>query len=129
MDYKIIESLKKYLEERDDVVLAFLFGSSARGFDGEDSDLDIGVYLLSKEEEDKIWREISTIVEHEVDLVLLNDAPATLVSNVFKTGIPIVIKDRKLYWALYLTKTLEAEDFLQFAEDYWKIYLRSTSGG
>ena len=123
----MIDLLKRYFERRGDVALAFLFGSSARGFDGRDSDVDIAIYLTDKEEEDRIWREVSGIVEREIDLILLNDAPATLISNVFKTGIPLVIKDRRLYWDLYLTKSLEAEDFSQFAEDYWRIYSRSTS--
>ena len=122
-----IEKLKGYFEEKENVLLAFIFGSSARGVEGEDSDLDIGVYLKNRTEEDEIWREISKIVEREVDLVVLNDAPATLVSNAFKTGIPFVIKDRKLYWNLYLAKSLEAEDFLEFAESYWRIYSRSAS--
>ena len=123
----MIDLLKRYFERRGDVALAFLFGSSARGFDGRDSDVDIAIYLTEKEQEDRIWGEVSRIVEREIDLILLNDAPATLISNVFKTGIPLVIKDRRLYWDLYLTKTLEAEDFSQFAEDYWRIYSRSTS--
>jgi uncharacterized protein YutE (UPF0331/DUF86 family)/predicted nucleotidyltransferase len=122
-----IEKLKRYFEEKENVLLAFIFGSSARGVEGEDSDLDIGVYLKNTTEEDEIWREISKIVEREIDLVVLNDAPATLVSNAFKTGIPFVIKDRKLYWNLYLAKSLEAEDFLEFAESYWRIYSRSAS--
>ena len=122
-----VEKLRRYFEEEENVLLAFIFGSSVRGAQGEDSDLDIGIYLSNKTEEDKIWREISKIVEREIDLVVLNDAPATLISNVFKTGIPLVIKDRKLYWNLYLPKSLEAEDFLEFAESYWRIYSRSAS--
>jgi len=117
-----IERLKSYFEKNENVLLAFIFGSKARGAEGEDSDLDIGVYLRNKTEEDEIWRGISGIFEREIDMVVLNDAPATLISNVFKTGIPLVIKDRTLYWNLYLSKSLEAEDFLQFAESYWKIY-------
>ena len=123
----MIDLLRRYFERRGDVALAFLFGSSAKGCDGRDSDVDIAIYLTDKEEEDRIWAQVSRIVEREVDLILLNDASATLISNVFKTGIPLVIKDRRLYWDLYLTKTLEAEDFSQFAEDYWRIYSRSTS--
>ncbi len=122
-----IEELKRYFEEKENVPLAFIFGSSARGIEGEDSDLDVGVYLRDNREEDEIWREISRIVEREIDLVVLNDAPATLISNVFKTGIPLVTKDKKLYWNLYLGKSLEAEDFLEFAESYWRIYSRSAS--
>ena len=122
-----IEELKKYFKEKENVLLAFIFGSSARGIEGEDSDLDIAVYLKNKTEEDKIWCEIGKIVDWDIDLVVLNDAPATLISNVFKTGIPLVTKDKKLYWNLYLGKSLEAEDFLEFAESYWRIYSRSAS--
>ncbi len=122
-----IEKLRRYFEEEKDILLAFIFGSSARGTEGEDSDIDIGVYLRDKVKEDKIWREISKIIEREADLVILNEAPATIISNVFKTGIPLDIKDRELYWDLYLSKTMEAEDFLRFAESYWRICSRSTS--
>ena len=122
---KTLKKLKTYFEENENVILAFIFGSSVRGFEGKDSDFDIGVYLLEKKEEDQIWSETSKIVKKEIDLVALNDAPATLTSNIFKTGIPLVIKDRKLFWYIYLTKTLEAEDFLVFAESYWRIFSRS----
>lgn len=122
-----LEKLKKYFEEKENIILAFIFGSGAKGFEGEDSDLDIGVYLKDKKEEDRIWIETSKIAQKEIDLIVLNDAPATLISNIFKTGIPFAIKDRKLYWDIYLTKTLEAEDFYEFAESYWKIYSESES--
>ena len=60
-------------------------------------------------------------------LVVLNSAPATLVSNIAKTGIPMAIKDRGLYWDEYLAKSLEAEDFAEFVQSFWKIYVRSKS--
>jgi uncharacterized protein YutE (UPF0331/DUF86 family) len=66
-------------------------------------------------------------VEKDVDLVDLDEAPATLVSNVLKTGIPLVIKDRAAYWSLMLDKTLEAEDFCEFSQDFRRIYRRSSS--
>jgi len=122
-----LEKSRKYFQDKENVVLAFIFGSSAKGIAGEDSDLDIGVYLKDKKEEDEIWREISKVTGKEVDLVVLNDAPASLISNVLKTGIPLVVKDRNLFWDIYLTKTLEAEDFSEFVESYWKIYQRSGS--
>ncbi|MDI6792105.1 MAG: DUF86 domain-containing protein [bacterium] len=121
------EQTRKYLEQERDVLLAFAFGSMIKGIGREDSDLDIGVYLKDKKKEDKIWLEITRIIDREVDLILLDNAPATLVSNILKTGIPLVIKDRRLYWDIYLTKTLESEDLCEFIEDYWKIYLRSRS--
>jgi uncharacterized protein YutE (UPF0331/DUF86 family) len=107
--------------------MAFAFGSFARGRETADSDLDIGVYLKDPRVEDELWSAISKIVKKEVDLVVLNSAPATLISNIVKTGIPMTIKDRSLYWDEYLTKSLEAEDFAEFVQSFWKIYVRSTS--
>ena len=120
-------TLKQYLEECPSVLLAFLFGSCAKGFEMEESDVDIGLYLSNKDEKDDILSGITKILNKEVDLVCLNNAPASLISSIFKTGIPIVIKDRKLYWDLYLNASLEAEDFSRFAEDYFRIYMNAGS--
>lgn len=57
----------------------FWYGSSAKKNETTESDIDIAVYF---------WQKISTLFEKEVDLIVMNSAPATLVSNIFKTGIP-----------------------------------------
>lgn len=115
-----IKPLAEYFSKEPSVLLAYLYGSFAKG-------IDISVYLKDAAQEDRIWREVTEILQKEVDLISLNDAPSTLISNVLKTGTPLVIKDRNLFWNLYLEKTLEAEDFAEFAEDYWRIYQRSQS--
>jgi uncharacterized protein YutE (UPF0331/DUF86 family)/predicted nucleotidyltransferase len=122
-----LEELKKYCESNQNVRLAFIFGSSVKGLAGEDSDVDIGVHVRDTGKEEQIWMELSRLMGKEVDLVVLNEAPASLASNILKTGVPLVIKDINLYWDFYLSKTLEAEDFNEFAESYWEIYQRSTS--
>jgi hypothetical protein len=124
---KKIEPLKNYFEKEKSVLLAFLFGSFAKGRATEESDYDIAIYLREKGRRKKIriWLALQRILEREVNLVLLDEAPATLVANVFYTGIPLSIKDKKLYWELYLTKTAEDEDFVGFLEDFWRIYKRS----
>jgi uncharacterized protein YutE (UPF0331/DUF86 family)/predicted nucleotidyltransferase len=135
---KEIKLLKNYFLEKEEVSMAFLFGSFAKGQQMQESDLDIGVYFkpekLPKEVkkrfelEDKIRSDVSKLVEESVDLVCLNIAPASLVSNVFKTGIPLVIKDKGLYWEVFLKNSLEAEDFFYFLKDFWKIkYHRAKS--
>lgn len=93
----------------------------------DESDLDVAVYLGDKDQEDRIWRDMSAILKKEIDMVPLNEAPATLVSNVFKTGIPLVIRDRNLYWRLYLEMSMEAEDFAEFATSYLNIFRNSKS--
>jgi uncharacterized protein YutE (UPF0331/DUF86 family)/predicted nucleotidyltransferase len=124
---KKIKELKKYFKKRKDVILAFLFGSFVSGREMKESDIDVAVYLKEKQKRVKIYRDLSHILEREVDLVDLEEAPASLVSNVFKTGIPLVIKDERLYWELYLKMSNEAEDFLEFVEDFWKIKQKARS--
>ena len=122
-----IKRLKEYFKKTPEVLMAFVFGSYAKNMAGEESDFDIAIYLKEKEKENKIWSKISRIVEKEVDLVCLNEAPASLISNIFKTGIALSIKDKRLYWELYLRASSEAEDFLAFSRDFWAIYERSNS--
>lgn len=124
---KKIKLLKDYLEKQPDVLLAFVFGSYAKGRQMEESDFDIGVYLkenLSEKEreelETKIYVEVSKIAQKEVDLVLFSHprTPACLISSIFKTGTPLKVADERLYWELFLQKSLECEDFLNFVDDF-----------
>jgi uncharacterized protein YutE (UPF0331/DUF86 family)/predicted nucleotidyltransferase len=124
---KKIKALKRYFEKKPEVILAFLFGSFAKRREMKESDVDIAIYLKEKEKRARIYRELCHILEREVDLIDLEEAPASLVSNIFKTGIPLAIKDEKLYWELYLRMSNEAEDFLEFVEDFWKIYKTAKS--
>lgn len=127
---KKIKLLKDYFEKTPEVLLAFVFGSYAKGRAMEESDTDIAVYLgenlSEKEKEDlesKIYFEISKIIQREVDLMLFSHprTPACLTSSIFKTGIPLKVADEKLYWELFLQKSLECEDFLNFLDDFLKI--------
>ncbi len=124
MNKKSINLLKDYFEKRNDLLMAFVFGSYARGQDIAESDFDIGVYLVEPEErlEDEVMFDVANIVEKEVNLVCMNNAPASLVSEIIKTGIPLVVKDEGLYWDFYLRASQEAEDFYEFAREYFKIY-------
>lgn len=127
LSQEIIRKLKAYFEQDHAVALAIVFGSYAENSVREESDLDIAVYLKDISQEGRIWRDISKMTEKEVDLILLNEAPATLAAKVFHTGLPLVIRDRNLYWNLYLTAAIEAEDFAIFADDYRKISMRAKS--
>lgn len=123
----IVEAIKTYCEHDKDIVLAFLYGSRARGTEMDESDYDIAVLLANNSQEERVWHDISRMTNNNVDLIALDRAPATLVSNVFKTGIPLTIKDRGQYLNLYLEKTSEAEDFAEFAQSYHAIAGRSHS--
>lgn len=127
-----IKLLKDYFLKSPDISMAFLFGSYSTGRETYESDFDVAVYFKLWEDtnykiEDSIWSDITEIVKKEVDLVCLNNAPASLVSNVIKTGTPLIIKDKELYWDIYLKSSLETEDFSGFAKDYFEIYKKAKS--
>ena len=110
----LCESLRNYFASRLDIAMAFLFGSTARGAQTADSDLDIAIYFYPKTKAleweevefpsaDEIWGDIDKITAANTDLVVLNRAPATVAYAVLEGNRPIIIKDISLYWRFFLT--------------------------
>lgn len=138
MDDKI-EKLKEYFEKREDVVMAFLFGSRANETVHLSSDWDIGVYFKPKEyselesrenypNEDKIWSDLFALLQtNDVDLVVLNRAKSSLVYNVLRTGIELKMADRKMYFDLLCKTSYEAMDWWKFVDEYFKISEKANS--
>lgn len=126
---KKIQQLKDYFAKRDDVVMAFFFGSQAKGYARTISDWDIGVYLIEerREHEQAIWKDAEAILQTEVDLVVLNRAPATIAWAILRSGVPLTIKNRKLYWNLMFRVSDEANAWYETSRDYYRIFERSQS--
>lgn len=134
-----IEALKEYFLTRPDVLMAFVFGSFARGAETAESDLDVAVYFAPEgreiewEEtgdypaEDEIWSAVEGAAGRSVDLVVLNRAPSTLAGTIVQDGIPIVIKDPAVYRRFVLVAGSAAEDFREWSRDFWTIKQRSRS--
>ena len=134
-----VQELKEYFKNQKNISMAFIFGSFAKGQHLPDSDIDIAVYFNPAgraveweedalyPEEDRIWRELENILNREVDLLVLNRAASTMASKVLKTGLPIFIKDRSLYWRFLLTINSVSADFKEFIQDYRRIRERSKS--
>ncbi|MBI4135981.1 MAG: nucleotidyltransferase domain-containing protein, partial [Candidatus Vogelbacteria bacterium] len=106
--------LKDYFAKQPEIIMAFVFGSTVRGQETQESDVDIAVYFkpvgrsLEWEEqyeyvrENEIWGEVEKIVGKRTDLVILNRAPSTLAYSVLQGGKVIVVKDVGLYWKFFL---------------------------
>ena len=134
-----IAALKKYFNHSDDIQLAFLFGSQAKHRAALRSDWDIGVYFrpasenLELEEnkfyprEDDILKDLEGILRNEVDLVVLNRVPSSLVFSILAKGTALAINDRKTYLGLLEKSSYEAIDFREFCRDFYKIKQRSRS--
>ena len=105
-----------YLAGHPKVILAFLFGSFAKGRSRQDSDVDLAVHLspsYSEEDVSSIWARLEDITHRDVDLIVLNTAPPGIAWTSMK-GKVLVDKDPKLHVELMLEKSREAEDFREF---------------
>ena len=69
---------------------------------------------------DKLWQELELITQKDVDIVRLNRANPTVAWAALR-GIPLIIRDRKLYIQLLLNISDEAEFMQDFNLDLYKI--------
>ena len=120
------ERFRRYFATRQEVAFAFIYGSHAKGTGTKRSDVDIAVYFHPRRRhpvefeeevfyaaENEIWGDLERIVNKEVELLVLNRAPATVAVSAIK-GIPLIIKDWNLYLDFLEIATDVAEDFAEF---------------
>lgn len=134
------QRLKEYFQKRDDVVMAFLFGSQAEERAHASSDWDIAAYIASKDkrveweerakeypQEQEIWRDcVERVKTDRVDVVILNRASVNIADAAIR-GIALAIKDRGLFLQFMLLVTKAAEEYYEFSKDYYEIFMRSAS--
>lgn len=95
---RLTECLCKY-----PVIIAYLFGSEAKGTSGALSDMDIAVLVdrnIDKSERFdlrlRLSNELSSSMNKRVDFVVLNDSPVQLSYEVIKHGKLIFCKDKSM---------------------------------
>lgn len=118
-----LDVLKSYFQTRNDVMMAFLFGSAARGMATRRSDVDVAIYLVNKysiEDINHIAVELENLLGKDVDLIVLNQANASIAWAALR-GIPILIRDRAFYLRYMLDVSREAEDFREWILDLWRL--------
>lgn len=109
--------------------MAFLFGSQAKGYARKVSDWDVAVYVTEerRELEKAIWSEVEGIVGAEVDLVVLNRAPASIAWSIVRAGMPLIIKNRRLFLRFMIRVSHEANAWYRTSGEYHRIFERSLS--
>ena len=91
-----VAALRRVLEGRAEVRLAYLFGSVARGEDRRSSNFDVGVVfspIPAPAQLDQLGTELGAAAGRRVDLVVLNDAPPLLTHEAIRPGRVIVCRD------------------------------------
>lgn len=136
---KKIKLLKDYFEKRDDILMAFVFGSFAKGKETAKSDFDVAVYFKPEngrvevekgvfyKDEHVVWNDIERIIKRNTDMAVLNRVPAGLAYSAVQNGKPIIIKDRFIYIDFILRTGSRAFDFRDFVRDFLAIKARSHS--
>ena len=136
---KLINNLSCYFQSRRDVAFAFLFGSCAAGTSGPMSDVDLGVYFYPKSNEfeieddvsyqgeDTIWADTETICGREVDLLVMNRAPARLVSTALSEGVELSMASRPLFLKVLLAAGSLFDEYVDFTRSFLEIKARSRS--
>ncbi len=117
------DDIRKKLSSRfagdKNVRMAFLFGSADRGTAISESDVDVAVYLESEDAEGTLWTDVERLLGRNVDLVVLNRAPASVAWSALR-GTPLLIRDRGFFIDYLLRVSEEAESLADFNLDYWK---------
>jgi len=129
---KIIELLKDYFGEREDIVFAFLFGSAARGKVRREGDIDIAIYFRPEKEvewenfnktykgENRIALDLERLLKKEIDLVVLNRTRSVLADEIIRKGKPIIIRDRGIFMDFLCIVSDEAEYVRDWLTDSYK---------
>ncbi len=100
-DPGLVARLADALEGREEVLEAYLFGSRAQGRQRPESDVDVAVYVDEARAEDGCWgyramltTELMTaLATDDVDVVVLNRAPALLYHRVLRDGVLLLSRD------------------------------------
>jgi predicted nucleotidyltransferase len=119
------EQLENYFAGQPAVLLAYLFGSHARGQGGPLSDIDIGV-LHEQGLDKKASFELRLALtgdlmgvfhENNVDVVILNEAPLALAYRVLRDGVLLYARDeqtRILYQADTVSRYLDFKPLIDY---------------
>jgi len=119
----IKNKLSGYFSGQEKVVMAFLYGSYARGTAMADSDVDIAVYLresYTDKDVERIWDEAAALLGKDVELLVLNNAKENIAWSAIR-GVRLVIKDWAFYIRYMLRTSFDAMDFQGTVEDIWRM--------
>jgi predicted nucleotidyltransferase len=109
----IAETLKEYFRDKEEVLLAFIFGSAVSGRLTKNSDVDIAVLFSNAPDFSnvlKIINDVSEAIGREVDLVVLNNSSPVIRMQVLKNGKLIKSKDDTIYNNFFVRAVKEYDD-------------------
>ncbi len=109
------DALVSLLADEEDLILAYLFGTVARGSAGFDSDIDIAVLgrqPLNAERRMALIERVAAVTGRAVDLVDLRTAGVLVTREAVTRGRRLFCKDQRACGELLSRMVTDAEDFL-----------------
>ena len=124
-----IKNLAAFFEGEKRVLVAYLFGSYARGLETPQSDVDIAVLLSEIPEKAleyylHLERRLAEVLENDVDLVFLNDAPPLLKYQVIKYGRLLFSRDERVRVMFEAKSLCEYLDFNRVLKRYDECFMK-----
>ena len=106
------KNLEEFSLQQENLLLVFLFGSFARGFDTDESDVDVAImfeevpdfYAL-----DELKDQLSRCSGKEVDILTLNTASPIIKMQVLRYGV-LVKRDKRTYNDFFVSTFNEYND-------------------
>lgn len=145
------ENIRSALSRHADVRFAYLFGSTAKGEDRADSDVDVAIFLGSERDRrgvgsesevaDRLDRarralalegELERALGRPVQVVALDDAPLGLVHNVLRSGRLVFSSDYQAYRRFFVSharRYYDMEPARRVFDRYRKIRIEEGSFG
>ena len=120
------KALRSFFASQKDVILAYLFGSWARGVAGRMSDLDVAVLLergsgsaMATERRLEIMSRLGELLkEKRVDVLLLDETPPGLRFAVIKEGTPVFVRDEDARISFEAGTIMHYLDFRRVEKEY-----------
>ncbi len=130
-------ALKAYFAALDDVVLAYLFGSHARGQAGPLSDVDVAVLLADRPDDSRCFDRRLEIMGglmdilrlNDVDVAILNQTPLALRYRVVRDGALLFCRDRRAMIEFRVRTVNEYLDFKPVIEQHERAILQRARKG
>ncbi|MBI4680621.1 MAG: nucleotidyltransferase domain-containing protein [Nitrospirae bacterium] len=121
----IAANLAEYFKDRQEVSLAFLFGSAALGRNMAESDIDVAVLFKSEiyKKDENVFQftaifsaELGSIIKKEVDIIPIYEdfRKPMLYYNAIVLGKPVFIGDKSKYIWMFNQALFYAADFELF---------------
>lgn len=117
MDSELQQSITKFLEKREDVTLAIIYGSAAEQRQNPESDLDLAVagdQPLDAQSKMELIEEFALLVGRPIDLVDLQETHGTLLKQILTKGKVIYKEDVVLYGEIIKRMLFHEADFMPY---------------